>query len=86
MIESIAESITEIDSLIESGNLEGAEALLFATLDELTDDAYVDCDNEDYHSAVEKYRLIISLMQRYYGDSIDLNKIEQSIVEIQKLI
>ena len=80
------ESISEIDILIENGDLAEAENLLFTTLDELTDEASHDCDSGDYHSAVEKYRCIINLMQRYYGDSIDLNKIEQNIVEIQKLI
>ena len=80
------EAIENINNLLESGDLDEAESLLFAILDELTDEAGFDCDSGDYHSAVEKYRDIISLMQRYYGDSIDLNKIQQSIAEIQRLI
>ena len=80
------EAMSNIDNLLENDEFEEAESLLFATLDELADEAGRDCDSGNYHSAVEKYRNIISLMQRYYGDSIDLNKIEQSIVEIQKLI
>ena len=80
------EAIENIDNLLENGEFEEAEALLFAVLDGLTDEASIDCNNGDYHNAVEKYRDIISLMQRYYGDSIDLNKIQQSIAEIQRLI
>jgi len=80
------EIIENIDNLLLNDEFEEAEELLFAVLDELTDEAGVDCDSGDYHSAVEKYRDIISLMQRYYGDSIDLNKIQQSIAEIQRLI
>ena len=80
------EIIENVDNLLENGDLAEAEELLFTVLDELTDEAGLDCDNGDYHGAVEKYRDIISLMQRYYGDSIDLDKIQQSIAEIQRLI
>ena len=77
---------SNLDKLLNNGNIEEAEALLFSTLDELADEAGADCDVGDYHSAIEKYRSIINLMQRYYGDNIDLKRIEHNIAEIQKLI
>ena len=77
---------SNLDSMLANGEQEEAETLLFEALDELTDGASVDCNLGDYHSAVEKYRHIINLMQRYYGDSVDLKKIEQNIAEIQRLI
>ena len=76
----------DIDRLIKNGKSEEAESLLFNELDSLTDKAGADCDIGDYRSAVEKYRLIINLMQQYYGDSVDLDKIEENIAEIQRLI
>ena len=82
----MTDNYADIDILLAAGKLEEAETLLFKVLDELSDEAISDCDLGNYHSAVEKYRDIISLMQRYYGDSIDLNKIQQSITEIQRLI
>ena len=82
----MSDNFSSIDNMLENGELEEAEALLFATLDELTDEAIYDCDSGDYHNAVKKYRYIINLMQRYYGDSIDLDRIEQNIAEIQRLI
>ena len=75
-----------LDSLISSGKLDEAEELLFNTTDKLADDAAGKCDNGDYPGALEIYRRIIELMQRYYGDSIDLSKIETDIKQIQELV
>ena len=80
------ESDSKLDILMKNSEPDEAEAILFAALDELTDQAGVLCDTGDYPGALEKYRHIITLMQRYYGDNVDLKSIEDSIAEIQELI
>ena len=77
---------SNIDNLLLNGEPEEAESLLFACLDEMTDEASLSCDNGDFLSALEKYRLIFNLIERYYGDSVDLRNIEKNLAEIQLLM
>jgi hypothetical protein len=80
------EIYSKLDSLMADGEPEEAEMLLFAIADELTDIASAKCDDGDFQDALELYREILSLMQRYYGNNVDFGKLELSIKEIQKMI
>ena len=77
---------SKIDDLIKNNKHDEAEVILYTALDELTDEAGVMCNNGDYPGALEKYQHILNLMQRYYGNSVDLKRIEDNIAEIQELI
>ena len=79
-------AFSEIDTLMTNGELEEAEALLYSTADELTIEATTKCEMGDFRGALEIYRRIIKLMQRYYGDSVDFSRLELNISEIRELI